>query len=484
MTTVQVYKSDLNVERQAPPKPVSSILDTIGNTPLVRLNRIGAGKLACTVFAKVEFFNPAGSVKDRIGNAIIDDAERSGRLKPGGTIVEATSGNTGAGLAIAAAVRGYRCVFVMPDKMSDEKIRFLRAFGARVVITPTAVGPEDPRSYYNVAKRIAAETPNAILANQYHNPANPQAHYETTGPELWEQTEGKIDVFVAGMGTGGTITGTARYLKEKNPNVKVVGVDIMGSLLYDTWKLGRMPEDPYLKTYQIEGIGEDFVPSTLDLSLIDEVTRVDDRESFLMARQLVRDEGMFCGGSAGSAVAGLLKSKIVRGLKPDQIAVVLLPDSGSRYLSKFYDDNWMRENNFLPDDRSQIRVIDVLRKRMGRELIKVTPHARMTDVVNLMKSHEISQVPVVGDDGRLLGIVTEVDLLDHLINAKHVHDPEETIASMINPNAISVGPESSLESVLSVFERGRVILVVEDERPIGIITKIDVIDYLAGQGSS
>lgn len=484
MTTVQVYKSDLNVERQAPPKPVSSILDTIGNTPLVRLNRIGAGKLACTVFAKVEFFNPAGSVKDRIGNAIIDDAERSGRLKPGGTIVEATSGNTGAGLAIAAAVRGYRCVFVMPDKMSDEKIRFLRAFGARVVITPTAVGPEDPRSYYNVAKRIAAETPNAILANQYHNPANPQAHYETTGPELWEQTEGKIDVFVAGMGTGGTITGTARYLKEKNPNVKVVGVDIMGSLLYDTWKLGRMPEDPYLKTYQIEGIGEDFVPSTLDLSLIDEVTRVDDRESFLMARQLVRDEGLFCGGSAGSAVAGLLKSKIVRGLKPDQIAVVLLPDSGSRYQSKFYDDNWMRENNFLPDDRSQIRVIDVLRKRMGRELIKVTPHARMTDVVNLMKSHEISQVPVVGDDGRLLGIVTEVDLLDHLINAKHVHDPEETIASMINPNAISVGPESSLESVLSVFERGRVILVVEDERPIGIITKIDVIDYLAGQSSS
>lgn len=480
MTTVQVYKSDLNVERQAPPKPVSSILDTIGNTPLVRLNRVGAGKLACTVLAKVEFFNPAGSVKDRIGNAIIDDAERSGRLKPGGTIVEATSGNTGAGLAIAAAVRGYRCVFVMPDKMSDEKIRFLRAFGARVVITPTAVGPEDPRSYYSVAKRIASETPNAILANQYHNPANPQAHYETTGPELWEQTEGKIDVFAAGMGTGGTITGAARYLKEKNPNIKVVGVDIMGSLLYDTWKLGRMPEDPYLKTYQIEGIGEDFIPSTLDLSLIDEVTRVDDRESFLMARQLVRDEGMFCGGSSGSAVAGLLKSKIVRGLKPDQVAVVLLPDSGSRYLSKFYDDNWMRENNFLPDDRSQIRVIDVLRKRMGRELIKVTAHARMTDVVNLMKSHEISQVPVVGEDGRLLGIVTEVDLLDHLINANHVHDPEETIASMINPNAVSVGPESSLESVLGVFEHGRVIMVVEDDRPIGIITKIDVIDYLTG----
>ncbi|RPI27644.1 MAG: pyridoxal-phosphate dependent enzyme, partial [Chloroflexota bacterium] len=233
-----------------------NVLQTIGNTPLVRLNHVLAGACACTVLAKVEFFNPGGSVKDRIGLAIIADAERHGRLKPGGTIVEATSGNTGAGLAIAAAIKGYKCVFVMPDKMSDEKVRFLRAFGARVVITPTSVTPEDPRSYYSVARRIVSETPNSLLANQYHNLANPEAHYHSTGPELWEQTGGQIDVLVAGMGTGGTITGTGRYLKEQNPNVKVVGVDILGSLLMETWKQGRMPENPYLKTYKIEGIGE------------------------------------------------------------------------------------------------------------------------------------------------------------------------------------------------------------------------------------
>lgn len=242
-----------------------NILDTIGQTPLVRLNRIVFGSAACTVLAKVEFFNPAGSIKDRIGLSIIENAEKARLLKPGGTIVEATSGNTGAGLALAAAVKGYKCVFVMPDKMSEEKVHFLRAFGARVVITPTAVAPEDPRSYYSVAARIVKETPNSFLANQYHNPANPEAHYRSTGPELWEQTAGKIDVLVAGMGTGGTISGTARYLKEQNPGIQVVGVDIQGSLLFETWKLSQMPEDPHPKTYKIEGIGEDFIPSTLDL---------------------------------------------------------------------------------------------------------------------------------------------------------------------------------------------------------------------------
>lgn len=478
MHNVQLNQRKADSQRQMAPRPVDNILGTIGSTPMVRLNKVTAGKVGCTVYAKVEFFNPGGSVKDRIGLQIIENAEREGRLKPGGTIVESTSGNTGAGLAIAAAIKGYKTVFVMPDKMSDEKIRFLRAFGARVVITPTAVGPDDPRSYYSVAKRIVAETPNSILANQYHNPANPQSHYETTGPEIWEQTDGKIDVFVAGMGTGGTITGVARYLKEQNPQVKLVGVDIRGSLLYDAWKLGHLPEDPYLKTYKIEGIGEDFIPSTLDMGLLDEVVQVEDRESFLMARKMVKEEGMFVGGSAGSAVVGLLKSRLVHALKPDQVAVVLLPDTGSRYLSKFFDDNWMRENNFLPDEKAQIRVIDILRRKIGQELIKVTPIARMTDVVQLMKSNDISQIPVVNEDGRLVGIVSEVDLLDHLIHANHVHDPEETVASMVNPNVMSAQPGDSLESLLSVFERGKVVTVVEDDRPMGILTKIDVIDFL------
>lgn len=469
------------VERQGPPRPVENVLGAVGNTPMVRLNKVLGNKVAAEVYAKLEFLNPAGSVKDRVGLAIIEEAERAGRIKPGGTIVEATSGNTGAGLAIAAAVKGYKCVFVMPDKMSDEKIRFLRAFGARVVITPTAVGPDDPRSYYNVARRINEETPNSILANQYHNPANPQAHYLSTGPEIWEQTGGRMDVFVAGMGTGGTITGTARYLKEQNPQIKIVGVDILGSLLYDTWRLGRMPEEPFLKTYKIEGIGEDFVPSTMDLKIIDEVVQVDDRESFLMARRLVREEALFVGGSAGSAVAGILKSKLIHALRPDQTVVLLLPDSGSRYLSKFFDDNWMRENNFLPDDKTNIRVIDVLRRKIGQELIKVTPYARMTDVVQLMKGNDISQIPVVDDEGRLTGIVSEVDLLDHLIHANHVHDPEETIAQMVNPNVVSAAPQDTLESLLAVFERGKVVTVVQDSRPVGILTKIDVIDLLAGQ---
>ncbi|MEZ4516982.1 MAG: cysteine synthase [Chloroflexota bacterium] len=328
-----------------------SILDTIGQTPLVRLNSVTSG-LSCLVLAKVEFFNPGGSVKDRIGWPIIEEAERSGRLQPGGTIVEATSGNTGVGLAIAAALRGYHCIFVLPDKMSQEKILLLRAYGARVVVTPTAVEPEDPRSYYSVARRLVEETPNAILANQYANPVNPEAHYLSTGPEIWAQTGGRITHFVAGMGTGGTISGVGRYLKEQNPAIQVVGVDPYGSILYELHRSGEYTE---AESYKVEGVGEDFLPDTTDLSVIDEIVQVTDRECFLMTRRLVREEGIFSGGSSGAAVVGALKYAHQHQLGPDDVMVVILPDGGSRYLSKVFDDGWMRENGFLDQVWSDIR---------------------------------------------------------------------------------------------------------------------------------
>ena len=459
------------------PNVFSNVLETIGNTPLVRLNRV-AGSLHATVLAKLEFLNPGGSVKDRIGAAMIEDAEAAGKLKPGGTIVEATSGNTGVGLAIAAAIKGYRCVFVMPDKMSQEKVQLLRAFGARVVITPTAVEPGDPRSYYSVSRRIVAETPNSILADQYHNLMNPDAHYRTTGPEIWEQTEGRVKALVAGMGTGGTITGAGRYLKERNPDVKVVGVDPVGSLLYDTWRLGRVPGEPFLKTYKIEGIGEDFLPGALDLSVCDEVVQAGDKESFLITRRLVREEGIFCGGSSGSAVAGLLKSKLARELDRDEIAVVILPDSGSRYLSKVFDDEWMRENGFLEAPWGAATVADLLAVKPSREVISVSPVEKVLIVIARLHEHDISQMPVISE-GRLVGMVTETQLLNHLVSGEAAAD--DAIAPIVQRQVATVGSETSLEAVMGLFGDGSVAVVQDRDEVVGIITKIDLIDFLAAR---
>ncbi|HLF28504.1 MAG TPA: cystathionine beta-synthase [Anaerolineae bacterium] len=463
----------------APPplKYHANVLQTIGKTPLVKLNRVVNG-LSGTVLAKLEFLNPGGSVKDRIGQVMIEEAEAAGRLKPGGTIVEATSGNTGVGLAIAAAIKGYRCVFVMPDKMSEEKVRLLRAFGARVVITPTAVEPDDPRSYYSVSRRIVAETPNSILADQYHNPMNPGAHYRTTGPEIWEQSGGQVKVFVTGMGTGGTITGTGKYLKEQNPQVKVVGVDPVGSLLYDTWRLGRVPEEPFLKTYKIEGIGEDFVPSALDLSVCDEVVQAGDKESFLMTRRLVREEGIFCGGSSGSAVAGLLKSKFVRELERDEIAVVILPDSGSRYLSKVFDDEWMRENGFLEGPWGAATATDLLSAKRRREVIAVSPTDKVREVITRMQAYDVSQLPVLSA-GQLIGLVTETNLLNHLMTGGAAAD--DAIAPIVQRQVTTVSGNTSLESVTNLFVDGSAVVVLDGEQVVGIITKIDLIDYLAAR---
>ena len=447
-----------------------SVLEVVGHTPLVRLHRVVRG-IRAEVVAKLEFLNPGGSVKDRIGPVMVAEAEQDGRLRPGGTIVEATSGNTGVGLAIAAAVRGYKTVFVMPDKMSDEKIRLLRAFGARVVITPTAVPPDDPRSYYSVSRRLAAETPNSYYANQYGNPANPQAHYLTTGPEIWEQTGGRMDIFAAAMGTGGTISGAGRFLKERSPQLRVLGIDPIGSVLYGYYKSGRMPE---AHTYKVEGIGEDFLPDTLDFSVIDDVVQVTDRESFAMTRRLVREEGIFCGGSGGAAVAGVVKYlRTLPDLGAGQRAVVILPDSGSRYLSKIFSDDWMREHGFLDLDLGTVG--DLVRAK-AIALVTATRRDVVSDVIGKMKQYDVSQLPVV-EDGHLVGMISEVDLLTHLLAGEH--RSSDPIEPMIDPGPPVVDPDAAVEALADVFLSANAAVVVDRGAVAGIVTKIDVIDHLA-----
>jgi len=448
---------------------VSNILQAIGNTPIVKLNRVTQG-IAADIYVKCEYLNPGGSHKDRVAANMIRRAEAEG-LKPGGTIVEATSGNTGAALAMHAAVKGYKCVFVMPDKMSEEKIAALRAFGAKVVVCPTAVEPEDPRSYYQVAKRIANETPNCFYANQYHNPANPEAHYVSTGPEIWEQCGEDLDVFVAGLGTGGTITGTGRYLKEKKPSIKLVGVDPVGSLYYDYVKTGQVTT-PF--TYKVEGIGEDFFPSTIDLKILDEVIRVNDKECFQMTRELVRQEGIYVGGSAGAAVIGAIKYAQMTGKKEN--ILVLLPDSAQKYLSKIFNDDWMRENGFLDEDEAGLGIVRDLLARKPAKLVSAKPTDKVRDVIATLKSHGISQLPVL-DGGKLRGVIAEIDLLRHLVSGEGNLD--SPIEPLIEGDYATVTPETKVELVQGLLTDAKVALVTEREEVVGIVTKIDLIDYLA-----
>lgn len=447
-----------------------NILECVGNTPLVRLNRLTRG-LKSTVYAKVEFFNPAGSVKDRVALKIIEDAEKSGALRPGGTIIEATSGNTGAGLAMVAAMRGYKSIFVLPDKQSEEKRAALRAWGARVVVTPTNVEPDDPRSYYKTAERLVRETPNAFYANQYHNQVNPQAHYESTGPELMDQLDGKMDVFCAGLGTGGTITGTGRYLKEVKPECQVVGIDPVGSLYYDYFHTGQLTQ-PH--TYVVEGIGEDFLPSTMDFQFVDDVVRVNDKESFQMTRRLVHEEGLFCGVSCGAAVAGTLKY-LRRHDREGLVAVVLLPDSGIKYMSKVYNDQWMKEMGFLDPDRGLGLVEAMLAERSDRTLISVSPDAKVTEVIGVLKVHGVSQVPLVEDD-KLVGVASEKRLLEQALTGTGGHTP---VRDIMEANYCTVDEDTEVHVLMDLFKRFRVAIVLDEaNKPFDIITRIDLLDYV------
>src|SRR5499426_3911788 len=360
----------------------NDILEVIGGTPMVRLNRIAQG-VRPTMLAKLEYLNPGGSVKDRIGIAMLEAAEKSGKIKPGGTIIEGTSGNTGMGLALAAAIKGYRCIFTMPDKMSQEKIDALRALGAEVIVTPTEVEHDDPRSYHSVARRLSREIPNSIYPNQYENPANTDAHYKTTGPEIWEQTAGKVTHVVIGVGTGGTITGVARFLKEKNPGIRVIGADPVGSIFAEMFKTGRKPQ---VQPYKTEGIGQTELPGNVDFSVIDQLYAVSDKDAFLLTRQLARSEGIFAGGSAGSALFAALKT--AEKMSEDDVIVIIIPDSGTRYLSKIYNDNWMRENQFL-DVAIHVRASQVVREkvRQTKDLVSVPLGVTIEQAVNLMREH-------------------------------------------------------------------------------------------------
>jgi cystathionine beta-synthase len=457
----------------ATPDIHDSILDTIGHTPMVRLSRIGAG-LRCQLVAKLEVFNPGGSIKDRVAVAMIEAAERAGKLKPGGTIVEPTSGNTGTGLAIAARLKGYRVMAVMPDKMSREKIDLLRAYGAEVVVAPTDVAPDSPRSYYRVADRLTAEIPGAFQPNQYANDANPQAHYDTTGPELWEQTAGQITHLVVGVGTGGTVTGTVRYLRERKPDLVVIGADPEGSI----YSGGESNVRPYL----VEGVGEDFWPQTFDPASVDRWVTVSDRDSFLTARRLAQTEGILAGGSCGLALHAALQVGAEIG-DPEAMVVVILPDGGRSYLSKIFSDSWMRQYGFLARD-AHLTVGDVLRRKRAAgevpSLVTVQPHYKVREAVSLLHEYRVSQLPVVAADDttNVVGAIGERGLLRHAASDPGLLDAE--ISEVMEPPFPSVDAEDPVREAVEVLAGDQqALLVVENGRAEGLVTRTDLLEALA-----
>jgi cystathionine beta-synthase len=455
-------------------RPYANVLETVGWTPLIRLNRVTRG-IKTPVYAKAEFYNPGGSVKDRIGLPIIERAEREGALKPGGTVVEGTSGNTGVGLAIAAALKGYRCIFTMPDKMSQEKVRLLKAFGAEVIITPTAVPPDHPDNYVMRAKKIASEIPNAILANQFYNDANPEAHYATTGPELWEQSEGRITHFVAAAGTGGTLTGVGRYLKEKNPKIKIIAGDPTGSILAEYWRTkgkNKIEGVPY----KVEGIGQDKLPGTLDMSVIDDYQTVSDRDAFTMARRLTREEGLFVGGSTGLIAHVALG--VARNVNdPDAFVVTVLCDTGERYLSKLYSDEWMRENQMLDHDRMTLgRLMEAKDGRTDQNVIFVTPGASVRQALRLMSLHDVSQLPVM-DGADCVGSVS-----DWSLSARSLEDTkllDSTVADVMDSPFPVVDANQPVDAVVKLLSKSSpAILVREADTVQGIVTRSDMLHYV------
>jgi cystathionine beta-synthase len=453
----------------------NNVLEAIGRTPIIRLNRV-AKDSAAEIYVKADYLNPGGSVKDRVAVSMIDEAEKKGLLKPGGTIIEGTSGNTGVGLALVAAVRGYKVVFTITDKQSREKIDLLKAFGAEVIVCPTAVEPEDPRSYYSVAKKLSREIPNAYYPNQYENSMNPEVHYRTTGPEIWDDTDGKITHFVCGMGTGGTISGAGKFLKEKNPDVKIIGVDPVGSLYYEYAKTGNIGK---ARTYVVEGIGEDIFPQTMNFQILDDVLQVNDEDCFVWARRLAKREGIFTGGSGGGCISAALR--VGKNCKKGDLVVAVLPDTGSRYLSKIFNDGWMREHGYA-DSEVTLTAADVIRVKhqngKTREPIVVGPNQTVFHSLKTMQQQDISQLPVFEGD-QSIGTVFEDQILNLALQGKDLRKliVREVMGSAM-PQVPSNAPVERLTYILS--HDSPAVFVQMDSGKLEVVTKFDLMDTIAG----